>query len=267
MARQDSGRVIQSVLTAVDIVGHIRESNGVTVTQLADATGLAPGTVHTHLATLERAGYVVQRGTEYRLGPQFLTLGEHFRNHSELYQASKGRVEELADESGECAHLIIEHDGQLFALYERFGAKAVGVELHDRKREQPLNHLHCTAAGKSILAHLPDDRVRAILDRSGLPRNTPNTITDRETLLEELEQVRNRGFALVDEEQMQGIRAVGAPVVDSEESVAGALALSGPKSRLQGERFHTELPEMVMQAANICEVNLQTTDLDGEYLD
>jgi len=265
MSQHDSGRVIQSVQTALNIVDHIRESDGSTVTELAERTGLTPGSVHTHLATLERAGYVVQNGRKYRLGPQFLTLGEHFRNHSELYQASKSRIEELAEGTGECAHLIIEHDGKLFALYERFGSEAVGVELHDRKREQPLNHLHCTAAGKSILAHLPDERIREIVDERGLPENTPKTITDRGELLEELERVRERGFAVADEEQMQGIRAVGAPVTDGEE-VAGAIALSGPASRLQGEQFRSEFPELVIQAANICEVNLQTAEVEEEYI-
>lgn len=265
MNQHDSSRVIKSVETAIAIVERIRESDGSTVTELAEQTGLTPGSVHTHLATLSYAGYVVQHGQEYRLGPQLLTLGEHFRNHSELYQASKNRVEVLAEETSEAAHLVIEHDGKLFALYERFGSDAVGVELHDRKREQPLNHLHCTAAGKSILAHLPEERVQNIIDKSGLPENTPKTITDRGELLTELDRVREQNFAVANEEQMQGIRAVGAPVIDGEE-VAGAIALSGPASRLQGERFHSELPELVIQAANICEVNLQTTEVQEEYI-
>jgi DNA-binding IclR family transcriptional regulator len=236
------------------------------VTELADQADLSPGAVHTHLSTLKRAGYVVQDGSEYRLGPQFLACGEHVRNYSELYQASKKQIDELAEESGECAHLIIEHDGKLFALYERFGSKAVGVELHGRKRAEPLNHLHCTAAGKSILAYLPEGRVQRVLEGSELPENTSNTITTPEKLASELEAVRQRGYAVVDEEQVQGLRAVGAPVLTDDDDVEGAVAISGPTSRLQAGRFHEKLPEMVMQAANICEVNLQTADFEQQYI-
>lgn len=265
MNHSTSGRVIKSVLTAMELVEEIRHAKGGTVTELADRTGLSPGAVHTHLSTLKQAGYVVQRGTTYTLGPQFLACGEYVRNDSELYQASKGQVDDLAAESGECAHLIIEHDGKLFALYERFGSKAVGVELHNRKREEPLDHLHCTAAGKAILAHLPSERTQDIIHRSKLPQNTPNTITAPSTLAEELDDVRQRGYALVDEEQMQGIRAVGAPVLDAEGDVRGAIALSGPTSRLQYDLFREEFPEMVMEAANICEVNLQTAAFEEHY--
>jgi DNA-binding IclR family transcriptional regulator len=266
MHNKKSGRVIKSVMTALELVGHIRTTDSVTVTELADQADLTPGTVHTHLSTLKRAGYVVQQGTEYSLGPQFVACGEHVRNTSKLYQASKKQVDELAENTGECAHLIIEHDGKLFALYERFGPKAVGVELHNRKRAEALNHLHCTAAGKSILAHLPEDRVQEIIDESNLQRNTSRTTTDAQTLAAELERVREQGFALVDEEQMQGIRAAGAPVLDVNEQVVGAIALSAPTSRLQGSLFREEIPKMVMEAANISEVNLQTANFEERYM-
>lgn len=265
MSEQGSGRTIGSVLTTLELIEHIRRAKSSTVTELADRADLSPGAVHTHLSTLKRAGYVVQDGTEYRLGPQFIVCGEHVRNYSEFYQASKNQIDELAETSGECAHLIIEHDGELFALYERFGSKAVGVELHGRKRAEPLNHLHCTAAGKSILAHLPEDRAEAVLEDSELPENTSKTITTPEKLADELEAVRRRGYAVVDEEQVQGIRAVGAPVL-ANDVVEGAVAVSGPMSRLKGERFQEELPRMVMQAANICEVNLQTADFEQQSM-
>jgi len=262
MSDDTNSRTIQSVAATTDIIEHIRERKGGTVSELADAVDLSPASVHSHLATLKQAGFIVQRGAEYDLGPQLLTLGEYVRNHSELYQAAKQQVERLATESGESTHLIIEHDGKIFTLYERFGSNAVGVEYHDRKREEPLNHTHCTAAGKSILSGLPDERVESILEEWGMPRNTENTITDSEALLDELAEVRELGHAFADEEQMQGIRAVGAPIFGPDGDVEGAIAVSGPASRLQGGRFREELPDKVTRAANICEVNLQTANVE-----
>jgi len=266
MARNDSRRYIQSVLTTTELLRCIRESNGATVSELADRTDLSPGTVHTHLSTLQEAGFIVQDDREYGLGPQFLALGETVRNRSELYQASRHQVNKLAEGNDECAHLILEHEGKLFTLYERFGSEAVGVQFHDRKREKPINHLHCTAAGKAILAHVPEERIQHILETGKFPQNTPNTITDPELLLEELAEIRRQGFAVADEEQMEGIRAVGAPIIKGNDTVAGAIAVSGPSTRLQGDFFREDLPQTVMQAANICEVNLQSTHLEDQYV-
>jgi DNA-binding IclR family transcriptional regulator len=264
MSDTKSGRIVQSVRTATVLLNLLRECNGSTITELSDRSGLSPGAVHTQLETLKQADYVVKDGHQYLLGPEFLAFGEHVRNHSELYQASHEQVEQLADASGEAAHLIIEHDGRLLALYERFGSDAVGVDFHDRKRERPLDHLHCTAAGKVILARLPEERISQIIEDSDLPRITEHTITDCDRLSEELAEIRDRGFAMCDQEQIEGIRAVGTAIMGADGGVAGAIAISGPTTRLKGERFDEEFPNMLLQAANICEINLQSAEVIGE---
>lgn len=251
-------RTIQSVATTCKITEYLREWNGGTVSELANETGLTPGTVHTHLSTLREHNYVVKNGNEYRLGYHLLALGESVRNHQELYLAGKEQIESLAEETGECAHLIIEHDGQMYTLYERFGQKAVGVEYHDRKREQPVAHLHCTAAGKAILSRFSDELVIEIMADRGMPQVSENTITDIDELLDELESVRDRGYAIANEEQMEGIRAVGAPIKRSRDENAGGIAVSAPTARLEEKRLLETLPDKIMQAANICEVNLRT---------
>jgi len=203
---------------------------------------------------------VVKRGKTYDLGPELLTLGEYVRYNNRLYQAGKEQVDELAEKAGECAHLVTEHHGKLYAVYEQFGSEAVGVEYHNRKRQHPFD-LHCTAAGKAILSCLDDERRDEIVDQSGLPAQTEHTVTDREELLDNLATAAERGYAAVDEEQMLGIRAVGAPILNRN-GVSGAITVSGPVSTLQGERFTEELPEMVKHAKAVCEVNLQAVSLE-----
>lgn len=259
MGAQNTGRSIKSVELTAEIVDQIREMEGATVTELADRIGVTPGSVHTHLSTLKEIGYVVQNDTEYDLGPELMTLGEYVRNNTPLYRASKEEVEQLAKETGEGVHLVVEHRGELFALYERFGPDAVGVEFHEHKREDSFD-LHCTAAGKAILAYMDESRRGEIITTAQLPEQTRHTITDREELVADLETVRERGYASVDEEQVLGVRAVSAPIT-GRSGIAGSLAISGPTSRLKGERFHEELPERVRHATNVCEVNLQTVDV------
>jgi len=96
----------------------------------------------------------------------------------------------------------------------------------------------------------------SVLHRHGLPAATENTITDRDELREELEQIRDRGYAIDNEERIEGIRYV-ATSISNEGGVAGAVSVSAPRSRLNSERFKETLPSAVRSTANIVKVNLQ----------
>jgi IclR family transcriptional regulator, arginine deiminase pathway regulator len=258
MTGETTQRTVKSVENAFKVLEVLRELERATVSELANRVGLTGGSVHTHLATLKNSGYVVQEGTEYRLGPSLLTLGEHVRNRSDLYQAGKDQVDTLAKEADECAHLLVEHDGRMVTLYESFGNSAVGTEYHVRKREEALQHLHCTASGKAMLSRLPEDRVESILDTHGMTRKTRSTITDRDRLFQELEAARENGYAVADEEQITGIRAVGSPITSARGDVCGAISVSGPVSRLTDEVLKNDVAERVIRATNITEVRINT---------
>jgi DNA-binding IclR family transcriptional regulator len=253
-------RTVQSVETACEIIDYLHRHTEAQLSAIADSIGKADGTVHTHLATLKQFGYITQDDGGYQLGPQFISLGEHIRHHSALYTAASEQVDALAVDTGEAAHLIIEHQGRLFTMYEQFGAEAVGVEYHTKKRARALDHLHCTAAGKAILAHSDERRLVTMIERNGLPELTPHTITKIDDLMDSLEGVRDRGYAFADEEQSRGLRAVGAPVLDPSGTVRGAVAVSGPVSRLRAERFRATLPERVLEAADLTEFELQSEE-------
>ncbi|WP_129116035.1 IclR family transcriptional regulator [Halegenticoccus tardaugens] len=262
MSSDDNPRRIQSADRVCDILAHVRETDRTTVSELAEAVGLSPGTAHTYLTTLESRGFIRKHEGTYSLGPELLPYGEHVRLQNDLYRAAKAELHRLAHNSDAAAHLMTEYDGRLLVLHEAFGENAIGTEFHPQKRGRPQTHLHCTAAGKSILAHLPDYRIAQIVKNHGLVSYTSSTITDETELAIELESVREHGFALNNEEQMQGIRAVGAPVYYDGDLVVGAVSLSGSASNWSGERFRRELPKTVMRTANAVEVNLHS-NLDG----
>lgn len=255
-------KTIKAVEHACTILDVLRKSGGLTVTELSDRVGLTPGGVHNHLTTLKQQNMVRQDGTIYRLGPNFLLYGAHIRNNSDMLQPGKGVTDTLAHETDEIANLLLEHDGKLFVLHERFGENAIGRSFHIQKRAEATKYLHCTAGGKAILAHLPEKRLDRILEKQDLVQFTPNTITDPDELRSELEVIREQGFALNREEEMNGIRAIGAPVLDVDDGVVGAVSLIGPASRLKGDAFKQEYPERVVQAANMIEINIQTGDAE-----
>ncbi|WP_152043125.1 IclR family transcriptional regulator [Salinigranum salinum] len=264
MTRDDDGRRIKSVDRTVEIMEGIHALGGATVSELAERTGLSPGTVHTHLSTLDDRGFVRKVDGRYDLGYQLMVFGEYVRNHSTLYRHGREVVDGLADETGDAVHLIVEDDGLEVILYESFGQDAVGTEFYIQNREFATRHLHYSAAGKAILAHLSRERVEEIVERHGLPGRTDRTVGDVDVLFEELERVRDRGFAVNDEEAVRGLHAVGAPVLDRYKEPIGAISLSAPTSRHRNDAFADEAVERVMEAANIIEVNVQTSDIEQD---
>jgi len=253
------GRRLRTVETTIDVLGALRELDGGGVTAVAEHAGISKASAHHHLSTLRANHLVAKAGDEYRLGLQFATLGEYVKNHTPLYAAGRGEIDRLAEETGEFAHLLTEQFGRAIHLYKSQGEKAVGKPYH-RRNLQRRDHLHYSAAGKAILSRLPDARVEEIVHEYGLPERTERTITDRTALLEALETVRERGYAINDEEEIPGLRAVAAPVDPDRGDTIGAVSVSGPVSRMQDGRFGEELAETVVRAANVIEVNIDTAD-------
>lgn len=243
---------VKSVQRAMQIVEEIRERNGARVTELAEEFGVAKSTIHGHVSTLTEAGYLVKEGEEYQIGTLFLRLGEHARTRRHEYTMAADKVEELADRSEERAQFAIEEQGRIVFLYRELGSHAVhtGTEIGRRR------YLHTSSAGKVILAHTSSERVDEIIDRWGLPEVTENTITDEEELHRELEEIREQGYAVNMEENIEGLRAVGAPVRTNDGDVIGGLSISGPTHRLKGDRLHSELADLVRGEANELELNI-----------
>lgn len=262
MERADESRRIKSLDRSLELLEVMRKRGSVTITELERETPLTAGTIHTHLSTLESHGLVVQDEQEYRLGSYFITLGEHVRNSSDLYMAARSEVDDLASDTGEAAHLFVEDGGKGIPIYESFGSKAVGTKYHIRNREKPRQHLHCTAYGKAILSQLPRDRVEEIVDRYGLEAKSPETITDAEQLWNRLEQISEQGYAINDEEEIQGIRGVGTAIVDGDGEVRGAISLSAPTARMGTERLTKELSEKLLETANVIQINLSTDNYE-----
>lgn len=244
---------VQSARTTFRIVEGLKELDGAGVTELANHLDLSKASVYNYLTTLEEEEYVVKDGSEYQLGLQFLNLGTWARRQQPIFEAAKSELDTLADETGEFVNLLVEEHGRGVYLYRAIGENAT------KHKEYPgyRSHLHNTAVGKSILAHMPEDEVEAIVEERGMPATATNTITDPEELYRNLSDIRDRGYAFDREESMDGFRCVGAPVINKQtESVEGAISVSGPRSRMRDERFEEEIPRRVLDAVNVIEINI-----------
>lgn len=249
-----SWRELQTVGTAIDVIEALAETEGAGVTQLAARLDVSSSSIHSQLATLEQAGYLVRDGQQYQLSHRFLLLGEYVRNSNPLFQFGRRRADDLAEETEHYAHLFVEEDGLGVNIYEARGELASDYDYQSLKLQQ-REPLHITATGKAILAEFSEKKVRAIVEQHGLERRTENTITDIEDLFAELENVSQQGFATNDEEEIGGFRAVAAPVCVDGGAVLGSVSVSAPVAYFDDKEFNNSIPTKVIRAANTIEVD------------
>lgn len=252
MANDSGHRPVETVDTAFEIIDVLKRRDGAGITEIADELGLAKSTVHRHVKTLEARGLLLQEGNSYRISTWFLDYGIHVRNRHPLFDVVKPKVDELAAETDEKVWCVIEEHGMGVHIYGAEGRHSVKTHARIGKRTP----LHQFAAGKAILAHLPDERVDEILTEYGLAAKTSQTITDRDELNEQLETIRERGYAFNREESVRGVHAVGAPIRNQSGTAIGAISVAGPANRLRDTALAEELPTLLLGATNEVEINL-----------
>jgi DNA-binding IclR family transcriptional regulator len=241
---------IRSVEISCEIIETIKKMGSGNISEISDQLDYSNSTIHDHLATLRANQLITREGKRYKLGLQFVSHSQHVKNQWFDFPLIREAVEELGDKTGERARFGSEDYGHLFYIYEVSGDSKIGKRSQSSIQEP----LHCTAIGKAILALQPEHRIKEIIEYHGLEQRTPNTITDYDDLMDELEQVRNQKYAIDDEELTMGRRCVAAPVLRDEIAI-GALGVSGPASRLEDDRISDELAREVRRVANVIEIN------------
>lgn len=237
-----AGRV-QSLDRAMDLVDLVAAADGPrSLSALAADAGLPPPTVHRLLRALIRHGYVRQDpARRYTLGPRLIFLGE--RATHVLGDWALPHLTELRDVTGETANLAMLDGDEIVYVTQAPSRHQMRMFTEPGRRVLP----HCTAVGKVLLAALPDDAVRALLARTGMPPRTDATVTEPDVLLRQLVAVRVHGYATDDGEQEMGVRCLGVAVPGA--SVRLAVSVSGPHGRITDQRVRGFVPELRRAAA------------------
>lgn len=222
------------------------ERRELTPSQIVDLLGRPKSTVYRQLSAMEEAGFLDrdEESGRYRLGIRLAALGELARQSTSLQRAAHPRLGELSEETDETADLSVLRDG-------------VATTIDVVESHRPLMipgllggriPLHATAAGKVLLGWRPEEEVRRLLSVP-LERFTRHTVTDVDTLLHELQRTRNRGFSTVNGEWVEDILGVSAPVRDHSGDVIAALAVGGPRTRLDIPTLEERLAPIVVRVA------------------
>ena len=240
------GTPIRSVDRTFRILEELKLEDSISISVLSERLDLPVSTVHHHLSTMRKHGYVTKHDGSYQITSYAVTLGGPARDRVPIFRYGRSDVDKLASETGETARLVIENRGYGITVYQAKGDNAEKTKTRLGTQEQ----LHSTAAGKAFLASVNKERTESIIQRQELRSYTENTITDRQTLYEELEMVRDRGVAYDLQERWLGTRCIAAPVV-REDDLLGAVSLSAPVSRKDQEWFESDAIDFIRNTTGV----------------
>mgnify|MGYP002761244787 FL=1 len=242
MRTQESGRILQSSSVTLDIIDAVVALEGARVSQVADHVDISESTASNHLHTLRRAGFLTTEGDIYQPSLKLAKLGEYAKTRDPAYRHAIQVANELDGKTNFETSVTVEENG--LGRYLRPEVDAT-TDVDNYFTVGERMYLHATAAGKAILAHYPEERVDFILDRRGLPERTDRTITSREDLKSELDEIRGRGYALNRGEDQEGVYAIGQVATKPSGAVLGAMSIAGPTYRTKQERFEERFADIL----------------------
>ena len=208
-----------------------RSQGGMTIQQLSALTGLHKSTVHRMLQTLVNWRYVQksEKDAIYRPGLYICELSEIIQNNMDIVSIAKPILEQLSSEVLETVHLAMRDDLDIVYIHK---VVSPNCSIHMASRIGMHRPLYCTAVGKAIIATLAEQEVEEIWDRSDIKAYTPNTITDKNKFLEEIEHVRERGYAYDNEENEIGVHCIATSIPLLKNKTTYAISVSLPASRI-----------------------------------
>jgi DNA-binding IclR family transcriptional regulator len=232
---------------ALDIFELLASSRvGLTLSDLSQSLGVPKSSVHYLLNTLQSRGYVNRNETSKRLllGLKILTLSNAALGGIELRRHAAPHLRRLMEKSGLTVHLaVLEGDeAVLVDKVEPPGVARIATWVGKRM------DLHCSAVGKAIMAYLPEEQVDRLAHDRGFTRYNENTLVARRRIVEEIDRIRKRGYAIEDEEGEIGFRCVGCPIFDREGRITAAVSVAGTTSQITSEKG-ARLSEHVKETA------------------
>jgi len=238
----------QSLIRALNLLQRLSETpTGLNLTDLSYQLGMPTATVHRLLSTFEELNFVEQDTDQglWFVGLKAFTVGNAFLSRRDFVASARPHMHSLVEQCGETVNLGVIDNGEAVFIGQVESREVMRMIVRLGSRSP----IHASGVGKALLAHLPEQQLARILQQRGLTRYTERSIDNPAQLREELERVRQLGYALDDEEHAVGLRCVAAAIFDQNGQALAAISLSGPKARITDKRLD-ELGVAVRQTAD-----------------
>ena len=229
-----------------------------TMAEVARKCGMDNATAFRFINTLVELGYVdkVDQTRRFRLSLKVLDLGFHAIAHSDLRTLARPILRSLVGEVNEAASVaVMDGSDVMYAERVQAGLTQLGVDVRIGSRVPAYS----SAVGQAILAWLPREAQLRVLRGQPLIRRTATTLTDIDALLQRLDTVRARSYAVSDQENVSGVVVLAAPVFDIDGLPIAALSVAAPVWQTTLQQFETDTAAAVLQASNTLARALQAT--------
>ena len=240
-------KVLNKAFSVLDIL--LKNNAPMSMTEISEELGLYPSTTHRILDTLKYGGFVEQDPStqKYQLGLKLIELGMARLNQIDLVKEARPFLKELSKKIDETVHLAILEDTEALYLAKEESTQTIRMISYVGKRAP----LHCTSLGKVLLAFLPSNERDKILEKIELFKLTENTITNKQSLIEELNKIKQEEFALDNEENEKFVRCIAAPIRNHRGKVIAAASISGPSYRINEKNQNYLKEELITTCQNI----------------
>lgn len=237
-------RVLERVFRLLDILS--KDNHELGLVEITKELRLHKSSTHRLLMALEHFQYVSKNPVtgKYSLGGKLIELGMKAVSRLDLYQIARPYLERLVAETGETAHVGVLQEGEIISIVNVQSSQTLRLPSTVGRRAP----VHCSSLGKAITAFLSGQEAEEITRDRELKAYTRRTITKLSSFRKELKKVRDRGYAVDDEEFEEGLRCVGAPIQDHTGKVIAAISIAGPAFRLKDDRLPA-LAQAVKKAA------------------
>lgn len=226
---RQTDRHVEAVLAALDVLECFLVEPERTTIEIMKATGFTRNRVTRLTGTLVYRGYLMANPDTgvFNIGPKMYALGKVFEHNRMILSLARSVLKDIVLKTGESASFYGREGSERVVLAREEGTHAIRHAISEGQRMD----LHAGAAGKVILACSSEEVIETVLGKTGLPKRTAATITDKKQLLNELVDIRRRGYAISFGEREADVCALAVPVWDNGNELVGALSLSGPISR------------------------------------
>jgi DNA-binding IclR family transcriptional regulator len=226
---RQADRHVEAVLAALAVLECFLAKSSLTTLEILQTTGFTRNRVMRLTGTLMHRGYLIEDGGTgtFTIGPKVFALGKVFERNNAILVIIRPSLSDIALKTGESASFYAREGYERVVVAREEGTHSIRHAISEGQRMD----LHAGAAGKVILAYSNTELVASVLAKTGLPKRTAATITQKQALLKELKNVRDRGYAVSIGERAADVCALAAPVFEHGHELVGSLCISGPSSR------------------------------------
>ena len=221
------------------------DAPSLTISEVADRTGLTRATARRVLLTLEDLGYVTANRRTFALTREVLDLAKPFVGPGDPWGFARPYLASLTERTGESASIAVLDDTEILyvARVETRRLMTIAVTVGSRLPA------HATSKGRVLLAGLPDAELEAYFARTAIARYTDRTVVDEAELRAILDDIRRQGWAIVDQQLEEGLCSVAAPVIDANGRVSAALSVCAHAGRVSPATLRSEFLPLVVETA------------------